>query len=167
MEIKALQKRFKKVEDALKTKPWFSKGKWIVAQHPFPKSKPGGVTLHVFKKHWFNDEHLGIHFESYLDLNEKKQKKTYITLHALHYDEIPGLKVSRKKLAQPLVDSLFLEVSSWDGYNFRSGKYGLQPFTKFLDASKDTFEDELTEEIERLCKVIGPKIDATLKAIST
>lgn len=166
MEIKDLQKKFKKVEDALKSKAWFSKDKWIVSQHPFPEKKPDGITLHVFKKHWFNEEHLGIHFESYLDLNEKKLKKTYVTLHVLHYDEIPGTKISRKKLAQPLVDSFLSEVSDWEGYSFRTGKYGLQPFTKFLDASKPAFEEELTRELERLCKALGPKIDGTLKAIT-
>jgi hypothetical protein len=165
MEIGALEKRFKKVENALCKKSWFKKEKWIVSQHPFPKTRPDGVTLHVFKKHWFNEEKLGIHFESYLDLNLKKQKKAYITLHLLHYDEAPGLGIARKKLAQPVVDLIYDEVSSWDGYSFRAGKYGLQPFTKILDATKPEFESELIEEIERLCKIIGPKIDKALKIL--
>jgi hypothetical protein len=165
MSIKDLQKRFKKVETILKSKPWFSEEKWLIAQHPFPKMKPDGITLHVFKKNWFNEEHLGIHFESYLDLNPKKQKKTYITLHALHYDEFPDTSIERKNFSRPLVDAIYREVSEWKGYNFRAGKYGLQPFTKLLDASSGRFEANLAKEIERLCKVIGPKIDETLKSL--
>ncbi|MNL38710.1 hypothetical protein D3C87_1609420 [compost metagenome] len=73
--------------------------------------------------------------------------------------------MSRKKFSQPLVDEIYDEVSSWEGFSFRAGKYGVQPFTKFLDASKADFEEDLAKELERLCKVIGPEIDKTLKAI--
>lgn len=165
MEINDLQKRFIKVEKILQSKTWFSKEKWIVSLHPFPRTKPDGVTLQVFKKNWFNDEGSGIHFESFLDLNPKKQKKTYVTLHALHYDTFPGSDLSRKKFSQPLVDEIYDEVSSWEGFSFRAGKYGVQPFTKFLDASKTGFEEDLAKELERLCKVVGPEIDKTLKSL--
>ncbi len=165
MELKSLQQKFEKVQKLLQSKAWFIKGKWLVAQHPFPELKPDGVTLHVFKKNWFNDENLGIHFESYLDLNSKKQKKTYITFHALQYEYFPKTKISRKKFSQQLVDAIYDEVNNWDGYSFRAGKYGLQPFTKFLDASSLKFEEDLVREFERLCKVIGPKIDETLKSV--
>lgn len=165
MEIKDLQQRFSKVEDLLRSKSWFTDQKWIVAQHLFPKTKPDGVTLHVFKKHWFNEERLGIHFESYLDLNPKKQKKAYVTLHALHYEEFPGSKISRKKFSQPLVDAIYSDVRKWDGYAFRAGKYGLQPFTKFLDATSPRFANDLTKELERLCKVVGPAIDEVLESV--
>jgi hypothetical protein len=167
MELQDLQKRFEKVEALLKDKPWFSKDKWIVSQHPFPKTKPDGVTLHVYKRHWFNNEGLGIHFESYLDLNPKKLKKTYLTLHTLHYGEIPGKSIDRKKFSKPLVDSINEEVATWNGYSFRAGKYGLQPFTRFLDASSKQFEVELVNELERLCKRVGPKIDKVLNSLMT
>jgi hypothetical protein len=165
VELKELEAKFKTVETALRAKPWFAKGGWLVAQHPFPAKKPEGVTLHVFKKHWFNEEHHGVHFESYLDLNPKKHKSTYVTLHTLHYDAFPGTKISRKKFSQPLVDAIFDEVESWDGYAFRVGKYGLQPFTKLLDAASPKFAEELTTEFERLCKAVGPKVDETLRAV--
>jgi hypothetical protein len=165
MEIRDLQRQFKKVESLLKSKSWFVKEKWIVSQHPFPTVKPEGVTLHVFKKNWFNEDHLGIHFESYLDLNPKKQKKTYVTLHTLHYDEFPETDISRKKFSQQLVDAIYDDVHSWDGYVFRAGKYGLQPFTKLLDASSTQFVDDLAWELERLCRVVGPKIDETLRSV--
>lgn len=165
MEILDLQKRFAKVEKVLKSKPWFSKEKWLVSHHPFPEFSPDGVTFHVFKKHWFNEDKMGIHFESYLNLDPKKNKKAYITLHALHYDEFPSSKISRKKFSQPLVDLIYDEVSEWEGYKFRAGKYGLQPFAKHLNATDADFENQLIEELERLCKVIGPKIDKVLKLV--
>lgn len=135
MEIKDLQQRFNKVEELISSKPWF------------------------------NEDRLGIHFESYLDLNPKKHKKAYVTLHALHHEEIPGSRISRKKFSQPLVDAIYADVRKWDGYTFRAGKYGLQPFTKFLDATSPQFTIDLTKELERLCKVVGPAIDEVLKSI--
>ncbi|MEQ1876408.1 MAG: hypothetical protein ABL958_07165 [Bdellovibrionia bacterium] len=47
---------------------WFGKGGWIASVHAFPAAKPDGVTFHVFKKNWFNEDGRGIHVESYLDL---------------------------------------------------------------------------------------------------
>lgn len=157
--------RFKKVEKLLQAKPWFKKQGWIVSVHPFPPKNPEGVTLQVFKKTWFNDERQGIHFESYFDLNPKKQKKTYVTLHALHADKIPGTKISRKEFAMPLVDQIYDEVSSWEGYEFRTGKYGQQPFTKFLDATDSKVETHLAKELMRLCEHVGPTVDKILKTL--
>ncbi|AZZ37036.1 hypothetical protein CIK05_09605 [Bdellovibrio sp. qaytius] len=166
MKIDDLISRFKKVEKLLEAKPWFKNEKWIVSVHPFPPKSPEGVTLQVFKKNWFNDERQGIHFESYFDLNPKKQKKTYVTLHALHADEIPGTKISRKEFAKPLVDQIHDEVASWEGYEFRTGKYGQQPFTKFLDATDEKFETHLAKELMRLCERVGPQVDKVLKSLT-
>lgn len=165
MEIDGLISRFKKVEKLLQAKPWFKKDRWIVSVHPFPAKNPDGVTLQVFKKNWFNDGRQGIHFESYFDLNPKKQKKTYVTLHALHSDEIPGTKIPRKEFSKPLVDQIYDEVSSWEGYEFRTGKYGQQPFTKYLDATDEKFETLLAKELMRLCERVGPQIDKILKTL--
>lgn len=165
MGIDDLIQRFKKVEKLLQAKAWFKKERWIVSVHPFPQTNPDGVTLQVFKKNWFNDDRQGIHFESYFDLNPKKQKKTYVTLHALHADVIPNTKISRKQFATSLVDQIYDEVSSWDGYEFRAGKYGQQPFTKFLDATNNDFEKQLAQELMRLCERVGPEVDKVLKAL--
>lgn len=155
--------RFKKVEKKLQAQPWFKKGQWLVSVHDFPKAKPEFVTFHVFKKHWFNDEKQGIHIESYLALDPKKRKKSYVTIHVLHYDLIPGTSIKRKVLAENFVDAIYDEVSSWDGYEFRTGKYGTQPFTFNLDGTREDFEEVLEEEVSRLCQYAGPLMDQALK----
>ncbi len=165
MEIVDLISRFKQVEKLLQAKPWFKKERWVVSVHPFPQKSPEGVTLQVFKKDWFNDQRQGIHFESYFDLNPKKQKKTYVTLHALHTNNIPNTKISRKEFVKPLVDRIYDEISSWEGYEFRTGKYGQQPFTKYLDATDEKFESQLAKELARLCERVGPQIDKILKSL--
>ncbi len=66
MTIEAAVKKFSAVEKSLKAKPWFKKDGWQISTHPFPRSSPSGVTFHVFKKNWFNNESGGIHIESHL-----------------------------------------------------------------------------------------------------
>lgn len=167
MTAEQIKNRFKFIETNLSKKAWFKKDKWIISIHAFPNEKtPDGVTFHIFKKHWWNEDRKGIHIESYLDLNPKKQKKTYLTIHLLHSDLIPGTKLKRIALAKPFIDEIFDEVSSWEGYDFRVGKYGQQPFTKFLDATDPKFEKNLEVEIEKMCKKLGSTLDKTIKSIS-
>lgn len=166
MSAQYLKDRFKAVETNLLKKGWFKKDNWMTSVHAFPNDKkPEGVTFHVFKKHWWNEDRQGVHIESYLDLDSKKQKKTYLTIHLLHADLIPGTKLKRIAFSRPFIDEVFDEVSSWDGYNFRVGKYGQQPFTKFLDATDLKFEKNLEIEVERMCKKLGPVLDKTIKSI--
>lgn len=162
-----LKDRFKLIETNLSKKAWFKKDKWIISVHAFPNEKNAeGVTFHIFKKHWWNEDRRGVHIESYLDLDPKKQKKTYLTIHLLHSDLIPGTKLKRIAFSKPFIDEVFEEVSSWDGYDFRVGKYGQQPFTKLLDANDPKFEKYMEIEIERMCKKLGPVLDKTIKSIS-
>lgn len=166
MTTQALKDRFKTVEGNLSKKAWFKKDKWIISVHSFPNEKNvEGVTFHIFKKYWWNEDKKGVHIESYLDLNPKKQKKTYLTIHLLHSDLIPGSKLKRIALSKPFIDEVFDEVSSWAGYDFRVGKYGQQPFTKFLDATDPKFEKNLEIEVEKMCKKLGPVLDKTIKSI--
>lgn len=158
---------FKEVEAKLKAKPWFKKDKWMVSYHPFPSKKPDAVTLHIFKKHWFNEDTRGIHIESFLYLDLKKRKKSSVCIHLLHEDEIPGTKLKRIAVTKPFVDAIYDEVKTWPGYKFRAGKYGLQPFSKELNGLSPKFGDELAIEIEKLCKKLGPEVDQALKELKT
>lgn len=157
--------KFKVVEKKLNAKPWFKKEKWLISVHGFPSSKPKFVTFHVFKKHWFNEDKQGIHIESYLAIDPKMRKKSYITIHILHHSKIPGTNLKRLNIAQPFVDSIYSEVKSWDGYKFRVGKYGIQPFTKILDGTDVNFSSILEEEVSRMCKNLGPAVDRVLSQV--
>jgi len=156
--------RFRKVEKSLKAKPWFKKQGWIVSVHPFPAYRAEGITFHLFKKHWFNGEGSGIHIESYLPLDASKRKATYLTFHVLHLAIIPGTKLKRIAIAKPFVDSIFEKVSQWEGYKFRAGKYGTQPFSKLFDTGEG-FEKELAVEAERLARTLGPVMDEVLSEV--
>lgn len=162
-EIKA---RFKTVEKNLAKKPWFKKDKWIISVHCFPNDKsPEAVTFHVFKKHWYNEERDGIHVESFLSLDPKKQKKSYVTLHLLHLPKIPSTDIKRNRLSKPFVDEIYNDVKKWPGYTFRAGRYGTQPFAKLMDGTSGEFETRLTEEVSRICTQLGPIIEKHLNNV--
>lgn len=164
--MQQMMEKFKTVETKLKAQPWFKKGKWITSMHEFPSAKPEGITFHVSKKYWFNENKQGIHFESYLSLDQKKQKNSYVTLHLLHEPLIPGTKLKRTEISKPVVDTIRDKVNSWDGYTFRAGAYGVQPFVKKLDGTSKDFEKVLELEISRLCRSLGDVIDEAIKAIN-
>lgn len=153
---------FAKVQQLLQAQPWFQEAGWRCDVHPFPALQPDGLTLHVSKGHWLNDTHQGIHIESYLDFNPRKQARTVLTLHLLHTDHIPGTTLKRKQLTQAVVDRIEPVISQWPGYAFRVGKYGQQPFAKILDGTDPGFTDELGREIGALCGVVGPVVDQVL-----
>src|SRR5687767_11186944 len=106
---------FRQVSNELAKKPWFKKEKWKVSTHTFPVNKPAFVTFHVFKEHWLNHEREGIHIESFLAFDPKARKKSSVTIHLLHYDVVPGTKIKRREVAQPIVDAIFDDVSAWEG----------------------------------------------------
>ncbi len=83
-------------------------------------------------------------------------------IHLCHHPIIPKTKLKRIVISKPIVDAIFEEVSSWDGYKFRAGKYGVQPFTLFADGLSEEFESVVTTELARVCRYVGPRIDKVL-----
>ena len=156
---------FKDAEAELKSKSWFKKGCWLTSVHGFPRANPEFITFHVFKKHWFNEDNQGIHIESYLAIDPKKRKKSYVTIHILHHATIPGTKLKRTLISKAFVDEIYDEVRGWDDFEFRAGKYGVQPFTKVLDGSAEDFEKTLVKDITKICQKLGPVMDKVIKDI--
>lgn len=166
MSLEQPQAVFEQVSKALKSAAWFKKGKWRTSTHPFPSRSPEGITFHVSKTTWFNDDHLGVHVESYLSFAEKDRTKSYLTIHLLHHDLIPGTNIRRKLLAQQVIDNETVDlISSWGGYAFRAGKLGMRPFKLDLDGTRPDFAKRLTFEASRLCQALGPKVDRALAAV--
>lgn len=162
MDIEFVRNKFKKIENLLSDKAWFKKDEWLISTHSFPRKNATGITFHIFKSHWFNENSNGIHIESYLDFNPKKQRKAYLTIHFLHDDFIPDTKIKRIDLTKPIIDKIYDTVACWPGYKFRVGKYGQQPFTYSIDGTSVEFENVLIKEATKLCKLLGPLIDEQL-----
>jgi len=149
---------------------WFRDNDWRYSVHNFPPppAAPESVTLHVFKPHWYNEKHQGIHFETFLSPQQWRDGEMPVMLHILHTPLIPGTKLKRIKLSKPFVDDCCDMVSSWPGYSFRAGKYGTQPFTcriSFDVENPGKLKSALEKEFSRLCKKLGPLMDSTLNDV--
>lgn len=141
--------------------------KWLTSVHQYPPepAEPEVFTLHVYRSNWFNQDRQGIHFETFMGPKEWKKKQIQIAMHIFHVEIIPGTSLKRRAVAVPFVDQIHDQVSNWEGYTFRTGKYGAHPFTKHLSFELETFEEQLSCELLRLCLKLGPAMDKTLKSV--
>lgn len=157
---------FGQVAAGLAQAPWFTAENWLTSQHVFPPTgEAEGLTFQLYKPHWFNQEHHGIHLESYLAYDARKQARSFVTLHLLHTPTLPGTAIPRKRLAQAVVDALRPTLDTWPDYTFRAGAYGQQPFVRRLDGRAADFGDQLQAELARLCPLVGPVVDTALRTL--
>ncbi len=138
---------------------------WLTSVHQYPPEPAIAevFTLHVYRSNWFNEDRQGIHFETFIGPKEWKKKQIQIAMHIFHVETIPGTTLKRRAVAVPFVDEIHDLVSGWQGYTFRTGKYGAHPFTKNLSFEVETLEAQLSAELLRLCLELGPRMDRVLK----
>lgn len=157
---------FKTIETKLKQKPWFKKDKWLIQTQLFPScEKPEALSFQIFKKHWFNEERKGIHFETARDLRLRKDNELMVTLHVFHYSKVPGTTLKRESISKPFIDRNEKLIRTWKGYKFRTGKYGTQFFSKTIKTSEKDLEEIVVNEFEKLCTTLGPEIDTVLSKV--
>ncbi len=150
----------------LRKEKWFANQGWTVSVHYYPPEPedPEWFSMHVSKKHWFNEDRQGIHFETHLGPKQLAEQECPVMLHLFHSKTIPGKTIKRDRVARPFVDATYGRISGWDGYVFRAGKYGTQPFTYRLAFTEETFVILLKQQLDRLCSQLGPEIDSALES---
>lgn len=165
-DIAAAARVLQRAADLLGKNDWFLRD-WLYSVHAFPPAPAPGesMTLHVFRPGWFNDDKKGIHFETFLGPKEWKKRQLPIMMHIFHCTHIPGTSIKRKQVSQPFVDAVFERVSRWDGYIFRAGRYGTQPFTGMLNVEFETADQALADALAQLCLELGPTMDETLVSL--
>lgn len=162
-DLVAADRHLRNVGELLCREAWFSRD-WLFDTHPFPAEPalPECVTLHIFRPGWFNEDHQGVHFESFLSPKEWKKKQLSVAMHIFHCRYVPGTSVKRREIAKPFIDACVDLVSSWPGYVFRAGRYGTHPFTYHLTFESETLVPLLAAEFTKLCLQLGPLMDRTL-----
>lgn len=158
-------REFQQAVTQLQSKSWFKSGGWLAKPSLFPAKSPRLATLHLFKAHWFNEGGQGIHIETYVGAKEDKARRLPVMVHLLHTPIIPGTKIKRTQLSKLVVDEIFDTISEWDGYVFRAGRYGTQPFTHHIEFNDQTLPAVLVTQLARLCRTVGPVVDRALKAL--
>ncbi len=124
---------FLNLEKKLKQSSWFEDG-WEIYNR--------GVYLQLYKENWHNHNQGGIHFETYIETPQIKQKAFPVCMHA-----------EKDCPSQPEFIQKFLElegdrINSWKGYQTVGKGYSICQRTLPLNLKK--LEQRLCEEFNLL-----------------
>ncbi len=131
--MKDLKNVFRNVEKKLKQSSWFEDD-WEIYNR--------GVYLQLYKMTWYNQNQGGIHFETYIEAPQIKQKAFPVCMHA--EEDCP---------AQPEFIQKFLQIEGdrirrWKGYQTVGQGYSICQRT--LPLNFKNLEQRLFEELNQL-----------------
>ncbi len=131
--MKDIKNIFRNLEKQLKQSSWFEDD-WEIYNR--------GTYLQLYKTNWYNQNQGGIHFETYIEAPQIKQKAFPICMHA--EEDCPS---------QPLFIQKFLEIEQdrikqWKGYKTVGKGYSICQRT--LPLNFKNLEQRLVEEFNRL-----------------
>jgi hypothetical protein len=75
--------------DQIRKQSWFADG-WTLRLTEPENGGSEWVGVQLSKKHWFNDDGMGIHFETWTGAKEIAAGKLPFVLHILHQSKFPG-----------------------------------------------------------------------------
>lgn len=138
---------FRNVEKKLTQASWFD-ADWRVYNR--------GAYLQLYKSGWHNHNQGGIHFETYIEKAQLKQKAIPILMHA--EEDCPS---------QPEFIKRFLElegdrIKRWKGYKINGTGYSI--IQKILPLNFKNLEQRLFEELNHL-RCLEGAIDKTLSSL--
>ena len=145
--MKDIKKIFRNLEKKIKQSSWFEDGWEIYNRGPY---------LQLYKANWHNENQSGIHFETYIEAPQIRQKAFPIGMHA--EEDCPS---------QPVFIQNFLaiegdRISRWKGYQ-TVGK-GYNVCERKLPLNFKNLEDRLFEEFNRL-RQLETGIDQVLRTL--
>ena len=130
--MKDLKKIFRNLEREIRQSNWFDDG-WEIYNR--------GVYLQLYKFNWHNQNQGGIHFETFIEAREVKQKAFPICLHA--EEDCP----SQQMFVQEFLALEGERINNWKGYQIGEG-YNI--CKKKLPLNFKNLELRLLEEFNRL-----------------
>ena len=131
--MKNIKNIFRNLEKKLEQSKWFGDD-WEIYNR--------GVYLQLYKVNWYNENQGGIHFETYIEAPQIKQKSFPICMHA--EEDCPSQPV----FIQKILDMERDRIKSWKGYQ-ASGK-GYVICQRTLPLNLKNLEQRLFEEFNRL-----------------
>ena len=145
--MKNIKVVFRNLEKKLKNSNWF-KNDWEIYNR--------GDYLQLYKNNWYNENQGGIHFETFIEAPQIKQKVFPICMHA--EKDCPSQQLFIKKFLE-LEDK---RIRLWKGYNTIGKGYSI--FQRILPLNYKNLEDRLFEEFNQLRK-LDNSIEKTLYSI--
>ncbi|MDA0271902.1 MAG: hypothetical protein O3C68_01450 [Proteobacteria bacterium] len=131
--MKDVKKVFSNLEKMLKQSSWFEHS-WEIYNR--------GVYLQLYKTNWHNQNQGGIHFETYIEAPQVKQKAFPICMHA--EDDCP----SQSEFVQKFLIREGDRLGGWRGYQTIGKGYSICQRT--LPLNFKNLELRLFEEFNRL-----------------
>lgn len=145
--MKDLKKVFRNLENNICSSSWFGDD-WEIYNR--------GAYLQLYKSNWYNQNQGGVHFETFIEANQIKQKSFPICLHA--EEDTP----SQQRFIQELLSLEEQRISSWKGYQIQGEGYSI--CSRTLPLNFKNLEQRLLEELNRL-RQLESSIDRTLRLI--
>ncbi|WP_028021540.1 hypothetical protein [Enterovibrio calviensis] len=131
--MKDIKPIFRNLEKMLKQSPWFDDG-WEIYNR--------GVYMQLYKETWHNERQGGVHFETYIEAREIKQKQFPICMHA--EEDCPSQSEFIRKFLELEGD----RIKGWKGYQTIGNGYHICQRT--LPLNLKNLEQRLFEEFNRL-----------------
>lgn len=138
---------FRKLEKKLEGSNWFGDD-WEIYNR--------GTYLQLYKKNWHNENQGGVHFETYIEAPQIKQKGFPICAHA--EEDCP----SRTQFLKGLLELEGDRMSNWKGYQAFGEGYTI--CQRKLPLNFKNLEDRLLEEFNRL-RQLEAGIDQMLRLL--
>lgn len=142
--MKDIKKIFQSFEKKLRSASWFD-DQWAIYNR--------GPYLQLYKVNWFNNNQSGVHFETYIEKPQIRDKRFPICLHA--EEDCP----SYTEFIETLVAHSGDQIRSWKGYEVSKGTYSV--CERNMPLNFKNLEDRLLEEFNRLRR-LEPVIDDIL-----
>ncbi|MGL1886663.1 MAG: hypothetical protein OCD76_09125 [Reichenbachiella sp.] len=130
--MKDIKNVFRNLEKQLRQTSWFKDG-WDIYNR--------GEYMHLYKENWHNQNQGGIHFETYIEAREIKQKSFPVCVHA--ENDCP----SQETFIQEFVALERDRIKGWKGYQIGEG-YNI--CKKTLPLNFKNLEQRIFEEFNRL-----------------
>ncbi|MCE2950214.1 MAG: hypothetical protein ACK515_10585 [bacterium] len=140
-DVKAV---FRNVETMLRQTTWFEHG-WEIFNR--------GAYMQLYKSNWYNASQGGVHFETFIEDAQLRQKAFPIALHA--EADCP----SQQRFIEALVESERGRIQGWKGYRLVGRGYTV--CERILPLNFKALEQRLLQEFNQL-RELEAAVDQTL-----
>lgn len=138
---------FRNLEKMLQQASWFDDG-WEIYNR--------GNYLQLYKENWFNHNQGGVHFETFIEAPQIKQKQFPVCVHA--EEDCP----SQSEFIRQLKELESERIQGWKGYKTLDNSYGICQRT--LPLNFKNLEQRLFEEFNRL-RMLEDSIEKVLQRL--
>ena len=138
---------FRNLEKEMKQSKWFDNG-WEIFNR--------GDYFQLYKTNWHNDSQGGVHFETYIETPQIRQKSFPIHMHA--EEDCP----SQQEFIRKFLAIEGERIASWKGYETIGTGYSI--CTRTLPLNFKNLEQRLMEEFGKLRK-LESTVDQVLQSL--